>query len=75
MAGSFKHIVNEKGQFIGCAHLDNLGDAYEALEECYGMIWFLAGGRVFPHAAVEEARLRYVNGLMLSPGVAEKSDR
>lgn len=44
MAGSYQHIVNGKNEFIGTDLIDNLGDAYEALEECYEMIQFLTGG-------------------------------
>lgn len=44
MAGSYQHIVNENGTFCGVSHLDHMGDAYEALEECYWMIQRLAGG-------------------------------
>lgn len=44
MAGSYNHIVDEDGKFRGTALIDNLGDAYEALEECYRMIQVLADG-------------------------------
>lgn len=44
MAGSYKHIVDENNQFIGIDLIDNLGDAYEALEECYEYIQILTGG-------------------------------
>jgi len=44
MAGSYQHIVNNKNEFIGIDLIDNLGDAHEALEECYNMIQFLTGG-------------------------------
>lgn len=43
MAGSLNHIVNSDGTFsMNC--IDNLGDAGEALEECFDIILFLAGG-------------------------------
>lgn len=42
MAGSYSHMTNDKGKFRGTEFIENLGDAYEALEECYGMIWQLA---------------------------------
>src|SRR5579872_5462785 len=42
MAGSFSHIVNDDLSFRGVDLLDDLGDAYEALEECYNMILVLA---------------------------------
>lgn len=47
MAGSWEHMNTLKGElrnnetFVDM--IDNLGDAYEAAEECYGMIWWLAG--------------------------------
>jgi hypothetical protein len=25
-----------------CGMIENLGDAYEAAEECYGMVWWMA---------------------------------
>lgn len=71
MAGSYKHCVNDEGQFIGTAYLDHLGDAYEALEEMYGMIWFLAGAGA---ENVEEARSNYKEGLRISPGVKLEED-
>ena len=43
MAGSYGHIVDEKGRFLGTQLIDHLGDAYEALEECYLMIRYLSG--------------------------------
>ena len=44
MAGSFRHITNPDGSFCGIDHIENLGDAYEALEECFYMIEFLTTG-------------------------------
>lgn len=44
MAGSYRHITNSDGSFRGIDLIDNLGDAYEALEECYLMIKHLTGG-------------------------------
>lgn len=60
MAGSFGHITDDAGQFIGIALIENLGDAYEALEECFGMIHVLSGGD--PNK-IEDARRRYREGL------------
>lgn len=46
MAGSWRHMTTGSGKlrnnetFTGM--IENLGDAYEAAEECYGMTWFLA---------------------------------
>ena len=69
MAGSYGHIADDKtGKFIGVELIDNLGDAYEALEECFGMIWFLADGDA---SKVEEAWKRWEDGIAMSPGVAE----
>jgi hypothetical protein len=45
MAGSLNHIVDsETGKF--CMDLiENLGDAHEALEECFDIIRYLTKGR------------------------------
>ena len=44
MAGSYRHVTDNKGNFTGMDLIDNLGDAHEALEECCDMILWLAGG-------------------------------
>lgn len=44
MAGSYRHIVTKDNKFKGVKNIDNLGDAYEALEECYEFIQILTGG-------------------------------
>jgi len=44
MAGSYRHITRVDGTFCGAYLLDNLGDAHEALEECWEMIQYLTGG-------------------------------
>lgn len=69
MAGSYNHIVDDAGRFIGVELIDDLGDAWEALEECYGMIWLLAGGDA---GLVEDAQRRYQQGLAMSPGVVDE---
>lgn len=69
MAGSYNHAVNGQGQLRNWRHMtiatETQGDAYETIEEFYGMVWFLAGGDA---ARVEEARQRYLDGIALSPG-------
>lgn len=46
MAGSWKHMTTRSGKLRSnetfCQLIENLGDAYEAAGECYGMVWFLA---------------------------------
>lgn len=44
MAGSYSHITGKNNVFIGVDLIDNLGDAHEALEECYEIIQILSGG-------------------------------
>jgi hypothetical protein len=44
MAGSYRHITTSTNEFRGTELIGNLGDAYEALEECYDMIQWLTGG-------------------------------
>ena len=43
MAGSLSHIVKNNGRFT-MNFIDNLGDAHEALEECFYIILDLSGG-------------------------------
>ena len=43
MAGSYRHIVEDDGSFRGMDLIENLGDAHEALKECYEMIQYLTG--------------------------------
>jgi hypothetical protein len=72
MAGSYKHCVTDAGKLRRGSFADlveNLGDAYEAVEEMYGMIWMLARGDA---VAVEAARIRYGEGLAISPGREEE---
>lgn len=79
MAGSYKHVVNEKGQLYSSENwlIDNLGDAYETIEEMYGMIWELADqitgwGTNKPEDisdVVERARQTYKDGIAASPGL------
>ena len=46
MAGSWQHMTTKGGRLRNnksfCDMIENLGDAYEAAEECYGMILWLA---------------------------------
>jgi len=64
VAGSYNHIVEENGALRGIDSLENWGDMYEAIEECFGMIWYLANGDA---DKVEEARRKYRKGLELAP--------
>jgi hypothetical protein len=75
MAGSYNHVVNDDGglrdneSFVDM--IENLGDAYEAVEEMYGMIWYLAhmapdAGAMSPVDLVEHARQNYTLGLKLA---------
>jgi hypothetical protein len=46
MAGSWQHMTTRSGKLRNnesfCGLIENLGDAYEAAEECFGMIQWLA---------------------------------
>ena len=79
MAGSWDHMTTSGGRFRNnetfCGMIENLGDAYEAAEECFGMIWFLAyrlaeqrAGTRQPTreqtlSVIREAEARYRDGL------------
>lgn len=86
MAGSYNHCINDRGHLldndrmmISGGMIENLGDAYEAIEEMYGMIWFLAAmaesqtdmSNLSPAQMVELARKNYQRGLRLSKELAE----
>ena len=44
MAGSLNHIVSETGKFT-MATIENMGDAHEALHECFELIRILSLGQ------------------------------
>ena len=88
MAGSYNHCVTPAGNFSGGERgprLDDLGDAFEALEEMFGMIWYLAGEMlemtpktpeeraVMVKEAVETARQNYKEGLRISKEIHKLS--
>lgn len=79
MAGSYNHAVDHNGDGqLYCNEdfvqmVENLGDAYETVQEMYGMIWWLAKNieqtRGVPASVmVEFARKYYKEGLAASPG-------
>lgn len=78
MAGSWEHMTTRSGKlrsnetFTGM--IENLGDAYEAAEQCYGMVQFLAERlagldtepcRLSRQEWIGEAREYYRTGLKL----------
>lgn len=69
MAGSYNHAVDEAGRLRNPVTMtiatETQGDAYETIEEMYGMIWWLAGGN---GRRVAEARQHWMEGVGLSPG-------
>lgn len=78
MAGSYNHVVKKDGSLQKpervCSMLECMsGDVYEAVEEMYGMIWYLADRLALNSYMtdtaewVETARLNYKLGLALSP--------
>lgn len=90
MAGSYNHAVEKpSGKLLVNEHMvgmiENGGDMYEAIQEMYGMIWWLANGYFSELSAplkwsreetlqgtaelVEEARQKYKQGLEASPGI------
>jgi hypothetical protein len=87
MAGSYNHVVTNNGNLVDNERfvqmVENLGDAYEAVEEMYGMIWWLAhmaadSGPTPPGELVEMARQHYAVGLKLAesnPNKVKKNGR
>lgn len=80
MAGSYNHVITDQGNLRSnesfLNSIENLGDAYEAVEEMYGMIWWLAAeaDAADPAAWVEEARKHYKDGIEVSPGVETEDE-
>lgn len=79
MAGSYGHVVADDGQLLGnedfVEMVGNLGDAFETVEEMYGMIWWLAdrlaaAQHTDPAALVQAAVDNHQRGLEQSPGTA-----
>lgn len=89
MAGSYKHVVTDDGNLGSSEHvvsmLENGGDVFEAVEEMYGMIWYLASYlvqlddgvaeeavalyRQRMKSVVEEARQHYKEGLTIAKDI------
>lgn len=48
MAGSYNHVTDRKGNLLSnedfIQYIENLGDAYEAIEEMYYIIQYLSKG-------------------------------
>jgi hypothetical protein len=81
MAGSWDHLVQEGHRLPEdrLGNIENLGDAAEAFEECYGMVWVLAaalveqllgepGTRQEVADMVEVAQDHYKEGVFLGTG-------
>jgi hypothetical protein len=74
MAGSYNHIVQKDGNLGSnkriTQSLENGGDVFEAVEEMYGMIWYLAGKHLgHEKQMVEDARKNYREGLKVAKAV------
>lgn len=81
MAGSYNHIIDNSGDILDNEKfvdmIENLGDAYEACEELYGMIWWMAhmvqdARAMTPGEIVEHARENYKQGLLLAEANVNK---
>lgn len=57
MAGSYRHITDANNKFIGIKLIENLGDSYEALEECWHIINILSNG---DKQKISDAHLEYI---------------
>lgn len=60
MAGSYRHLVGRDGKF-SMDLIEDMGDAREALEECYGRIGILAGDPERLEDAVRQLHSRDVS--------------
>jgi hypothetical protein len=78
MAGSYRHATTRDGKLRNWRTMsiatETGGDAWETIEEFYGMVWWLAnqlelGADASAAEWVESARTFYREGLQYSPGV------
>lgn len=85
MAGSIRHTLTKKGKLRdpkGMSEmLENGGDVYEAIEEYFGALWYLAvqldlnqKGALGPKHYFDEAVKAWMDGLKWSPGL-QKGER
>jgi hypothetical protein len=74
MAGSWQHMTTKSGKFRDnesfCGMIENLGDAYEAAQECYGMVQYMAEAIARETNAsradvIRDAQEHYQDGLAL----------
>jgi hypothetical protein len=74
MAGSWQRMTTKSGKFRNnesfCGMIENLGDAYEAAEQCYGMVQVLAEQLAnitgeLREDLIKSARARYQAGLSI----------
>ena len=84
MAGSYDHVTTKKGKLRNpktfSQMIENLGDAYEAIEEMYGMIQILAedaaneqsGAQADRNLFIQSACDRYKEGLRIGGVQREK---
>ena len=54
MAGSLNHIIDDDTGGFSMGTIDNMGDAHEALEDCYDIIALLLDRIPNPHAALQQ---------------------
>ena len=62
MAGSYRHITDKDNNFIGIDLIENLGDAHEALEECWHLINILSENDKDKIAAAHLKYIERING-------------
>ena len=83
MAGSYNHAVTADGKLRNWRTMtiatETQGDAYETIEEMYGMIWWLAGMLTDAYRTraemVEKARQKWQQGIEWSPGRQDEDDK
>ena len=67
MAGSYSHVTTDDGNLRDnesfVKMVENLGDAFETVEEMYGMIWYMATHTPNPKESVKQACAEYREGL------------
>jgi hypothetical protein len=62
MAGSYDHITTSEGDWKGIKLIETMGDAEEALFECWAIIQCLASGNQLLIADAKDQAMRIVRG-------------
>lgn len=75
MAGSYRHVTDKNNNLVSneefIDHIENLGDAYETIEEMWHMIDILTGG---DKEKIRKVHIEYIKRVGCDVEYAKKSN-